>query len=87
MNRMSRQEIERELLKIFAERFEIEDPGLDEDLREAYQFDSIDGIDLFGELEVLLGAELSDDQKRGAMSLRTINGICDYVVDLMEARA
>ena len=48
---MTRQDIENEVRKIFLRDFEIENPELDANLREAYGFDSIDAIDL------LLGVE------------------------------
>ncbi len=35
----------------FLQEFEIEDPAMDADLREAYQFDSIDAIELLVEIE------------------------------------
>ena len=41
---MTRQEIEREVKTIFQREFEIENPGMDDDLRETYEFDSIDAI-------------------------------------------
>jgi len=48
---MTRQEIEREVKTIFQREFEIENPGMDDDLRETYEFDSIDAIELLLALE------------------------------------
>ena len=48
---MTRDEIRDRVLTIFAEEFEIVDPGLDDDLREAHGFDSIDAIELLREIE------------------------------------
>ena len=48
---MTRQEIEREVKTIFKREFEIENPGMDDDLRETYEFDSIDAIELLLALE------------------------------------
>jgi acyl carrier protein len=79
---MTRDEIETAILRIFEEQFEIEDPKLDEDLREAYEFDSIDAIELLREIEILLNAQLSRDEKKAAMDIRTINQIVDYVMAL-----
>ncbi len=79
---MIREEIQSKILEIFREEFEIEKPGLDDDLREMYEFDSIDALELLGEIEKLLGTGLTQDEKKQAMDIRTINQICDYVESL-----
>ena len=79
---MKRNTIEKEILRIFKEQFEIEDPGLDENLSEVYEFDSIDAIELLQELEVILETELSRSEQKAAMEIRTINQIIDYVEKL-----
>jgi len=79
---MQRDAIEKEILRIFKEQFEIEDPGLDENLAEVYEFDSIDAIELLKELEILLETELSRPEQKAAMEIRTINQIIDYVENL-----
>ncbi len=76
---MTRQEIQDKILKIFSEEFEIENPDLDDDLRDVHEFDSIDAIELLGEIEKLLDSQLTQDEKKQAMGIRTINQICDYV--------
>jgi acyl carrier protein len=76
---MTRQEIEQEVKNIFLREFEIENPGMDDNLREAYDFDSIDAIELLLEIERFLGSELSQEEKKQAMDIRTINQICDYI--------
>jgi acyl carrier protein len=76
---MTRQEIEREIINIFQREFEVENPGMDDNLRDAYGFDSIDAIELLLEIEKLLGFELTQEEKKQAMDIRTINQICDYV--------
>jgi len=83
---MQRDTIEKEILRIFAELFEIENPGLDENLAEVYEFDSIDAIELLKELETLLGAELTRAEQKTAMEIRTINQIVDYVKNLAKQR-
>jgi len=83
---MIRDEIRDFLLKIFQEEFEIENPGLDDDLRELYGFDSIDAIELLGEIETLLNSELTQDEKKSAMDIRTANQILDYIESLARAR-
>lgn len=74
------------ILNVFAERFEIKDPGPDEDLREAYEFDSIDAVELLREIEVLLGRPLTYEEKKGAMEIRTFGQVVDYVLRLAATR-
>jgi acyl carrier protein len=70
------------LLKIFRQEFEIENPGLDDDLREAHGFDSIDAIELLREIEEMLGYELTQEEKKSAIGIRTVNQIVDWVQGL-----
>jgi len=60
---MTRQEIEQEIKNIFSREFEIENPGMDDNLREKYEFDSIDAIELLLEIEKMLGFELTQEEK------------------------
>ena len=83
---MTRQEIEREVKNIFQREFEVENPEMDVDLREAYAFDSIDAIELLLGIEKFLGSELTQEEKKQAMDIRTINHICDYVEKLAVIR-
>jgi acyl carrier protein len=83
---MTRQEIEREVKNIFQREFEVENPEMDVDLREAYTFDSIDAIELLLEIEKFLGSELTQEEKKQAMDIRTINQICDYIEKLASTR-
>lgn len=76
---MKRDKIESQILQIFRDQFEIANPGLDEDLREMYEFDSIDAIELLREIEMLLGTKLTREEKKSAMDIRTINQILDYI--------
>lgn len=84
---LNREKLKDDLIRVFAENFEIENPGLDDDLREEYEFDSIDAIELLVEIEQILGVALTQEEKKSAMHVRTINQICDYVESLAEARA
>lgn len=84
---MTRDEIITRLLVIFAERFEIENPGLDHNLREMYEFDSIDAIELLREIEIMLNSELTREEKKAAMDISTINDIVDYILNLADERA
>ncbi|MBN2124346.1 MAG: acyl carrier protein [Deltaproteobacteria bacterium] len=83
---MKRDEIQSRILRIFREQFEIRDPGLDEDLRELYEFDSIDAIELLREIELMLGFKLTREDKKRAMDIRTINQILDYIDSIAAAR-
>jgi acyl carrier protein len=83
---MTRDEIQSEVLMVFKEQFEITSPDLDENLREAYEFDSIDAIELLREIEVLLGTQLTREEKKMAMDIRTINQILDYIESLAAVR-
>jgi len=84
---MTRDEIKSEIIRIFRDQFEIENPGIDDDLRDAYEFDSIDAIELLREIEIMLGSELTQAEKKNAMDIRTINHILDYIESLSAARA
>ena len=84
---MTREEIQSEILKIFEEEFEIENPSLDDNLREEHDFDSIDAIQLLSKIEILLGSELTMEEKKQAMDIRTINEICGYVERMAKARS
>jgi acyl carrier protein len=83
---MTRQEIELEVKTIFQREFEIENPGMDDDLREKYEFDSIDAIELLLALEKFLGYEITQEEKKQAINIRTINQICDYIEKIAQTR-
>jgi len=76
---MTRQEIEREVKTIFQREFEIENPSMDDDLRKTYEFDSIDAIELLLALENFWVYEITQEEKKQAINIRTINQICDYI--------
>jgi acyl carrier protein len=83
---MTREEITEEILTIFRREFEIEQPGFDDDLRETYEFDSVDAIELLIGIERFLRSELTHDEKKMAMEIRTLNDIVDYVERLVRVR-
>jgi len=83
---MTRTEIEQHILAVFRSNFEIENPRLDDNLREVHNFDSIDAIELLLEIEKMLGSELTQEEKKRAMDIRTINQICDYIESLIVVR-
>ena len=84
---MTRDEICTKVLKVFSEQFEIMNPNLDENLRDIYEFDSIDAIELLREIEIMLGAQLTREEKKKAMDVRTINQILDYIESLAAVRS
>ena len=84
---MTREEIQSKILMVFKEEFEIADPGLDENLTEKYDFDSIDALELLSEIETLLGTGLTREEKKVSMDIRTINQICDYIELLAKKRS
>ncbi len=76
---MQREEIQRQILTILEDLFEFENPGLNDNLRDDHGFDSIDAIELLGEIEKILGFTLTRAEKEKAMTIRTINDILDYI--------
>jgi acyl carrier protein len=83
---MTREQITSAILEIFRREFEMENPGLDDDLRETGEFDSVDAIELLLEIERLLQTELTHEEKQMAMEIRTIRQIIDYVELLAKKR-
>jgi acyl carrier protein len=83
---MTRDEIIAQVLAFFRKEFEIENPGLDDNLREKHGFDSIDAIELLLKIEKMLGSELTQEEKKQAMDIRTINQICDYIEAMAKTR-
>jgi len=86
LENMTRQEIEREVKNVFQREFEIENPIMDADLRETYEFDSIDAIELLLAIENFLGYEITQEEKKQAINIRTINQICDYIEKIAKKR-
>lgn len=83
---MTRDEITGEILKIFKEEFEITDPDLNDNLKEKYEFDSIDAIALLEYMEKIIGSQLTQEEKKQTLEIRTINQICDYIEEMMRKR-
>ncbi len=81
---MTREQIDTKVLAILEEKFEIVAPGLDDDLRERHNFDSIDAIELLVSIEDMLGRTLAPEEKKPAMEIRTIRQICSYVEGLLQ---
>ncbi len=83
---MERDAIKAAIIRIFEEKFEIVGPGADDNLRDAYEFDSIDAVELLHEIEILLDTRLTQAEKKNAMEIRTINQIVDYIEALARDR-
>ncbi len=82
---MSRADIQTMVPEVFESQFEIPNPGLDEDLRDKYDFDSIDAIELLAAVEDYLDRELDQEEKKLAMDIKTINQIIDYVESMQKS--
>jgi len=83
---MTRESIIEEILKIFKEEFEIVSPGLDDNLKEKYEFDSIDAIALLEYMEKMIGSPLTQEEKKQTLEIRTLNQICDYIEAMIKKR-
>jgi acyl carrier protein len=84
---MTRDELQERIITILTDDFEFEHPGLDDNLRDDHNFDSIDAIELLGKIELILGFSLSREEKEQAMEIRTINDILDYIEKIDRSRA
>jgi acyl carrier protein len=82
---MNRDDVCSRILTIFSEKFEM-NPTMEDDLREVHEFDSIDAIELLREIEIMLGSTLTQDEKKSAMDIRTVNDIVDYVLRMAAVR-
>ena len=83
---MTREEIKTAILEFFRKEFEIENPGMEDNLREIHGFDSIDAIELLLEIEKLLGSELTQEEKKRAMDIQNLNQVCDYVESMANVK-
>jgi acyl carrier protein len=84
---MTREELLSEITAICKRQFEIENPDPDDDLRDTFGFDSIDGIELLIQIEKMLQTELTQKEKKQSLKIRTINQVCDYIESIMKARS
>ena len=84
---MTREDILFEVNAIFRREFEVENPGVNDDIREQYGLDSLDAIELLMQIEAFLGAELTREEKKKALYIKTVNQICDYIESLAKARS
>lgn len=84
---MNRKEIEVKVIQILLDECEIENPGLDENLKDIYAFNSIDLVGIIIEVEQLLGSNLSRDEKEQAATILTLRDIIDYVEEIAKRRS
>ena len=84
---MTRADIEMEIIRVFRDGFEIDHPLPDDNLRDKHQFDSIDAIELLVAIEKYLGSELTQEEKKQAMDIRTLRQIFDYVEAMARTRS
>jgi acyl carrier protein len=83
----TRKQIEEYILKLLKDEFEIENPDLNINLTEAYEFDSIDAIALLEHVEDFIKTPLSQEEKKQAMEIRTINQICGFIESVLKSRS
>ena len=83
---MTRDELQECIIRILTEDFEFENPGLNDNLRDDHNFDSIDAIELLGKIELILETTLTREEKEQAMEIRTINDILDYIEKIIRSR-
>ena len=83
---MTRDEIKVKLLRFLEEILEFEDLALDDDLRDVHGFDSIDAIELIREVEIMINAKLTREEKEMALDIRTIDQILDYIESMAFTR-
>jgi acyl carrier protein len=86
MAQITRAEMRTSILHFFRKEFEIENPGMDDNLREIHGFDSIDAVELLMEIENLLASELTQEEKKRAMDIQTLNHVLDYIESLAKVR-
>lgn len=83
---MSRDSIVNEILSILKDEFEIINPDLNDNLTEKYEFDSIDAIALLEYMEKIIGSELTQEEKKQTLEIRTISHIVDYIEEMINKR-
>ena len=84
---MDREEIQTTIINFIETSFEMSDVGLDDDLNAVHGFDSIDAIELLREIETLMETKLTRDEEEGAMTIRTVRQIVDFIEKAMTDRA
>lgn len=83
---MTREDILDKMLTILRDEFEIDNPNLDDNLTEKYEFDSIDAIALLEMIEDLLGFPIDQEDKKKAMEIRNVNQIVDFIEMLLNKK-
>lgn len=83
---MTREDIIEKILELLRDEFEIVNPDLDDNLTEKYEFDSIDAIALLEYVEDFIASPLTQEEKKQAMEIRSINQICNFIEDVLNKR-
>ena len=81
---MTREELQAQLTQILEQDFEFSNVAPGDNLRDVHGFDSIDAIELLAKLEKLLGFSISREEREGAMRIRTLADILDYIEALQK---
>lgn len=89
---MTRADVETKVCQVLKEEFEIENPDLDGNFAESYEFDSVDALNLLGSIEEIfdLDQPLSVDEEREVMKLFmkncTLGDFIDFLVEMFNNR-
>ncbi len=83
---MTPQEIERKIVTMMVETFELDEGAVTRDARlyEDLELDSIDALDMVVKLQELMHRRVTEDEMRG---LRTVGDVVDLVVRQQDAPA
>ena len=78
---VAREDIQKEVHRLFVENFEIEPDELKDEsnLFDDLGLDSLDAIDMLLAMETFIGARLNDDDKERAKQIRTVLDVIDFV--------
>jgi acyl carrier protein len=83
---MRRDKLELYLREILLRCFEIEDAGFDDDLVECFGFDSIDAIELLQEIEGFIGIDLTREEEKQLVGVRTLRQVIDCIESILNKR-
>lgn len=89
---MTRVDVEKKVFQVLEEEFEIENPDVNGNFAESYEFDSVDALNLLGSIEEIfdLDQPLSVEEEREVMNLFmkncTLSEFIDFLVDMLNNR-
>jgi acyl carrier protein len=86
---VAREDIEKEVRRLFVDNFEIEPEELKEssNLFDDLGLDSLDAIDMLLAMESFIGQRLNDDDKERAKHIRTVIDVVDFVEGIAQRGA